>query len=70
MRWQVESFDGPWRVHAGDDPQGASPNRTTAPGSRWNSAPRKSKNLSTAEGVLWFRALIPWQNIPGQIPDF
>ena len=24
----------------------------------------ESKNLSTAEGVLWFRALIPWQNIP------
>ncbi len=61
---QVESFDGPWRVHAGDDPQGASPTQDDSAWQQVELGSTESKNLSTAEGVLWFRALIPWQNIP------
>jgi sigma-B regulation protein RsbU (phosphoserine phosphatase) len=61
---QVESFDGPWRVHAGDDPQGASPTEDDSAWQQVELGSTESKNLSTAEGVLWFRALIPWQNIP------
>jgi sigma-B regulation protein RsbU (phosphoserine phosphatase) len=62
---QVESFDGPWRVHAGDDPQGASPTQDDSAWQQVELGSTESKNLSTAEGVLWFRALIPWQNISG-----
>lgn len=61
---QVESFDGPWRVHAGDDPQGASPTEDDSAWQQVELGSTESQNLSTAEGVLWFRALIPWQNIP------
>jgi hypothetical protein len=61
---QVESFDGPWRVHAGDDPQGASPTEDDSAWQQVELGSTESKNLSTAEGVLWFKALIPWQNIP------
>jgi sigma-B regulation protein RsbU (phosphoserine phosphatase) len=61
---QVESFDGPWRVHAGDDPHGASPTEDDSAWQQVELGSTESKNLSTAEGVLWFRALIPWQNIP------
>jgi hypothetical protein len=49
---QVESFDGPWRVHAGDDPQGASPTEDDSAWQQVELGSTESKNLSTAEGVL------------------
>jgi len=55
---QVESFNGPWRVHVGDDPLGASP---TADDSGWQQmelGSAASKKLDAAPGVLWFRARI------------
>jgi hypothetical protein len=61
---QVESLNGLWRVHVGDDPLGASP---AADDSEWQQielGSAESKNLNTAPGVLWFRARIPWQSPP------
>jgi hypothetical protein len=61
---QVQSLNGPWRVHAGDDPQGAS---TTDDDSKWPQfelGSEASKNLSIPQETAWFRLRIPGQNLP------
>ena len=61
---QVQSLNGPWRVHVGDDPQGAS---TTDDDSKWPQfelGSEANKNLSTPQATVWFRLRIPGQNLP------
>ncbi len=61
---QLQSFDGPWRVHAGDVQQAASPSLDDSNWQQIDIASAKGKNLTDEQGVAWFRALIPQQYLP------
>ena len=61
---QVESFNGPWRVHVGDDPQGASLTLDESAWQQMELGSAESRNLSSAQGVVWFRARITGQSLP------
>jgi len=60
---QVQFLNGPWRVHAGDDPQWASPAVDDRGWQQIDLGSAENKNLS-AQGILWFRTRIPAQNPP------
>ena len=61
---QAELFNGPWRVHVGDDPLGASAAMDDSSWQQITPGSKESRNLSGAQGVVWFRARIPWRNLP------
>jgi len=61
---QLQSFNGPWRVHTGDLPLGASPNLDDSVWQQIDLSAVKGKNMTDAQGVAWFRALIPKQDLP------
>jgi hypothetical protein len=61
---QLQSLNGPWRVHAGDVPLAASPNLDDSAWEQINLATAKGKDLTDAQGVAWFRARIPREYLP------
>ncbi len=61
---QAQSLNGPWRAHDGDVPLGASPNLDDSGWQQIDLAAAKGKSITDAEGVAWFRALIPRQYLP------
>jgi hypothetical protein len=61
---QVQPLNGPWRVHVGDVPQGASPSADDSGWQQIDLGSAESKSLSRASGVVWFRTRIPIQNLP------
>ena len=57
-------YDGPWRVHAGDDPQWAA---AEADDSGWKTVhlgAEDSEALGAKPAVAWYRARIDWKNPP------
>jgi hypothetical protein len=63
---QVESLNGPWRVHIGDDPLGASPGEDDSGWEQIELGSAASKSLKAGQGVLWFRARV---SLPNQGED-
>ncbi len=61
---QMQSLNGPWRVHAGDVPLAASPNLDDSGWEQIDLAAVKGKNTTDAQGVAWFRARIPREDLP------
>jgi hypothetical protein len=61
---QALSFNWPWRVHTGDAPLGASPELDDSGWQQIDLAAAKGKNITDAQGVAWFRALIPRDYLP------
>jgi hypothetical protein len=61
---QLQSFNGPWRVHAGDVPLGASPDTDDSSWEQIDLAAPISKKMTDAQGVAWFRARIPREYLP------
>ncbi len=61
---QVHSLNGPWRVHDGDDAQGASPTKDDSGWQQIELGSVEGKSLSAAQGIVWFRARVPEQSLP------
>jgi hypothetical protein len=63
---QVESYNGPWRVHFGDDFLGASPAFDDSAWKQIELGSAESKNLNARENAVWFRARIL---LPNQVAN-
>ena len=63
---QVESYNGPWRVHFGDDFLGASPAFDDSTWKQIELGSAESKNLNADQDVVWFRARV---SLPSQTPN-